>query len=64
MGETYDLIIVGGGSTGLTAAGFAIQLGAHVALVEKHRTGGDCTWAGCVPSKALLKAARVAHHSE
>jgi pyruvate/2-oxoglutarate dehydrogenase complex dihydrolipoamide dehydrogenase (E3) component len=57
----YDLIIVGGGSAGLTAAGFAVQMGASVALVEKHRTGGDCTWTGCVPSKTLLKVAKVAH---
>jgi pyruvate/2-oxoglutarate dehydrogenase complex dihydrolipoamide dehydrogenase (E3) component len=57
----YDLIIVGGGSAGLTAAGFACQLGARVALVEKDRTGGDCTWTGCVPSKTLLKVAKVAH---
>ena len=59
--ERYDLIIIGGGSGGLTAAGFAVQLGAHVTLVEKHRIGGDCTWTGCVPSKTLLKAAKVAH---
>jgi phytoene dehydrogenase-like protein len=57
----YDLVIVGGGSAGLTAAGFAVQLGARVALVEKQRTGGDCTWTGCVPSKTLLKVAKVAH---
>jgi pyruvate/2-oxoglutarate dehydrogenase complex dihydrolipoamide dehydrogenase (E3) component len=64
MGEsTYDLIIIGAGSGGLTAAAFAAQLGARVALVEKHRVGGDCTWTGCVPSKALLKAARVAHEA-
>ena len=61
MNEAYDLVIVGGGSAGLTAAGFAVQLGGRVALVEKHRLGGDCTWTGCVPSKTLLKAARVAH---
>jgi pyruvate/2-oxoglutarate dehydrogenase complex dihydrolipoamide dehydrogenase (E3) component len=61
MDETYDLIIIGGGSAGLTAASLAVQLGARVALVEKHRIGGDCTWTGCVPSKTLLKAARVAH---
>jgi pyruvate/2-oxoglutarate dehydrogenase complex dihydrolipoamide dehydrogenase (E3) component len=59
--ETYDLIIIGGGSAGLTAAGFAVQLGARVALVEKRRIGGDCTWTGCVPSKALLKVSKVAH---
>jgi pyruvate/2-oxoglutarate dehydrogenase complex dihydrolipoamide dehydrogenase (E3) component len=60
---TYDLIIIGAGSGGLTAAGFAAQLGAKVALVEKHRVGGDCTWTGCVPSKALLKAAKIAHET-
>ncbi len=57
----FDLVIIGAGSGGLTAAGFAAQLGAKVALVEKNRIGGDCTWTGCVPSKALLKAAKVAH---
>ena len=61
MSKPYDLVIIGGGSAGLTAAGFAVQLGARVALVEKHRLGGDCTWTGCVPSKTLLKAAKVAH---
>lgn len=59
--NSYDLVIIGAGSGGLTAAGFAAQLGAKVALVEKRRVGGDCTWTGCVPSKALLKAAKVAH---
>ena len=57
----FDLAIVGAGSGGLTAAGFAAQLGAKVALIEKNRIGGDCTWTGCVPSKALLKAAKIAH---
>ena len=57
----FDLVIIGAGSGGLTAAGFAAQLGAKVALVEKNKIGGDCTWTGCVPSKALLKAAKVAH---
>ena len=58
----YDLVIIGAGAGGLMAAGFAVQLWAKVALVEKDRIGGDCTWTGCVPSKALLKAAKVAHH--
>ena len=60
-GDDFDLVIVGAGSGGLIAAGFAAQLGARVALVEKNKVGGDCTWTGCVPSKALLKAAKVAH---
>ncbi len=65
MGEitdhSYDLVVIGAGSAGLTAAEFSAQLGQRVALVEKGRIGGDCTWSGCVPSKALLKAARLAH---
>ncbi len=59
----YDLLIIGGGSAGLTAAGFAVKFGASVAIVEKGRLGGDCTWTGCVPSKALLKAAKVAQQN-
>ncbi len=61
MSDSYDLVIVGSGSAGLTAARFAAQLGVRVALVEKNRVGGDCTWTGCVPSKALLKVAKVVH---
>jgi len=57
----FDLVVVGGGSAGLEAADFAAKLGARVALVEMNRIGGDCTWTGCVPSKTLLKAAKVAH---
>jgi pyruvate/2-oxoglutarate dehydrogenase complex dihydrolipoamide dehydrogenase (E3) component len=63
MSEAYDLVVIGGGSAGLMAAEFAARLGACVVLVEKHRIGGDCTWTGCVPSKALLKAAKVAHET-
>ena len=59
--KPYDLVVIGGGSAGLTAAGFAAQLGKKVALVEKSRIGGDCTWTGCVLSKTLLKSAKVAH---
>jgi pyruvate/2-oxoglutarate dehydrogenase complex dihydrolipoamide dehydrogenase (E3) component len=59
----FELVIIGAGSGGLTAAGFAAQLGAKVALVEKNRIGGDCTWTGCVPSKAILKAAKIAHET-
>ena len=61
MPETYDLIVIGGGSAGLTAARFGAQLGLRVALTEVERIGGDCTWTGCIPSKSLVKAAKVAH---
>jgi pyruvate/2-oxoglutarate dehydrogenase complex dihydrolipoamide dehydrogenase (E3) component len=59
---TYDLLVVGAGSAGLSAAGFGVEMGARTALVERKRIGGDCTWSGCVPSKTLLKAAKVVHH--
>jgi pyruvate/2-oxoglutarate dehydrogenase complex dihydrolipoamide dehydrogenase (E3) component len=59
--EKYDLAIIGAGSVGLIAADFAVTLGARVALLERDRIGGDCTWTGCVPSKSLLKVAKVAH---
>ena len=61
MHESYDLIVIGGGSAGLTAAKFGAQLGLRVALVEADRIGGDCTWTGCIPSKSLVKAAKIAH---
>jgi pyruvate/2-oxoglutarate dehydrogenase complex dihydrolipoamide dehydrogenase (E3) component len=61
MEKRYDLVVVGAGSAGLSAATMAVRLGARVALVERERVGGDCTWTGCVPSKALLHAAKVAH---
>ena len=58
----YDLTIIGGGSAGLTAAKvgrFFTQK--RIALLDKERLGGDCLHYGCVPSKALIKSARVAH---
>jgi pyruvate/2-oxoglutarate dehydrogenase complex dihydrolipoamide dehydrogenase (E3) component len=58
----YDLVVIGAGSAGAWAAPFAARLGARVALVETERIGGDCTNYGCVPSKALLRAACVAWH--
>ncbi|MDE0015981.1 MAG: mercuric reductase [Candidatus Poribacteria bacterium] len=61
--DTYDLTIIGGGSAGLVLAVAGAKLGKKTALVEKHRIGGDCLWTGCVPSKALLKAAKVANYT-
>jgi pyruvate/2-oxoglutarate dehydrogenase complex dihydrolipoamide dehydrogenase (E3) component len=57
-----DLVIVGMGSGGMPSAEFASTLGLKVAVVERGRVGGDCLWTGCVPSKALLSSAKVAHH--
>lgn len=56
----WDLLVVGAGSAGLVGARTAASLGASVLLVERDRTGGDCLWTGCVPSKALLAAAELA----
>ena len=62
MANEYDLIIVGMGSGGMVAAEFAATLDLKIAAVERDRMGGDCLWTGCVPSKALLASAKVAHH--
>lgn len=54
----YDLVVVGAGTGGLVSAAIAAAVGARVALVERSLMGGDCLNSGCVPSKALLRAAR------
>jgi pyruvate/2-oxoglutarate dehydrogenase complex dihydrolipoamide dehydrogenase (E3) component len=56
----FDVVVIGGGSGGLVVAAGAATLGAKVALIEKHKLGGDCLWYGCVPSKTLIKSARIA----
>lgn len=55
----YDLVVIGAGTAGLVTAAGAAGLGARVALVERHLMGGDCLNYGCVPSKAILRAARA-----
>ena len=55
----YNLVVIGGGTAGLVCAAGAAGLGAKVALVEKHLMGGDCLNVGCVPSKAIIRAARA-----
>jgi pyruvate/2-oxoglutarate dehydrogenase complex dihydrolipoamide dehydrogenase (E3) component len=62
MAEQHDLVLVGMGSGGLVAAEFATKIGVKPVVVERARVGGDCLWTGCVPSKALLAAGKVAHH--
>ena len=60
---TYDLVVIGGGTAGLVAALGAAAVGARTCLVEQARTGGDCLWTGCVPSKSLIAAADAARHA-
>jgi pyruvate/2-oxoglutarate dehydrogenase complex dihydrolipoamide dehydrogenase (E3) component len=56
----YNLVVIGAGTAGLITAAGAAGLGAKVALVERHLMGGDCLNVGCVPSKALIRASRLA----
>ncbi len=63
MEYDYDLIVIGGGAAGLTSSGLAATFAAKTLMVERERLGGDCTWHGCVPSKTLLHAAKLAHNA-
>jgi pyruvate/2-oxoglutarate dehydrogenase complex dihydrolipoamide dehydrogenase (E3) component/uncharacterized membrane protein YdjX (TVP38/TMEM64 family) len=58
----YNMVVIGGGSAGLVSAYIAAATKARVALVEKHRLGGDCLNTGCVPSKALIRSAKLLSH--
>jgi len=60
----FDVIVIGGGPAGVTAALRARELGASVALVERDRMGGTCTNDGCVPTRVLAKAARLRREAE
>ena len=65
MAYEYDVLVIGGGAGGLTASKTAHGFGKRVALLEKtDRLGGECTWTGCIPSKALIKTADVAYHAK
>jgi pyruvate/2-oxoglutarate dehydrogenase complex dihydrolipoamide dehydrogenase (E3) component len=59
--EEYDLVAIGGGTAGLVSAVGGRYIGARTAILEREALGGDCLWTGCVPSKALLASARLAH---
>lgn len=61
--ESFDqnLVVIGAGSGGLVSAYIAAAVKAEVTLIEKHKMGGDCLNTGCIPSKALIKQASIAH---
>jgi pyruvate/2-oxoglutarate dehydrogenase complex dihydrolipoamide dehydrogenase (E3) component len=62
MKYNYDLLVIGGGAAGLTAAGMGANFGAKTLMVEANELGGDCTWHGCIPSKTLLHLSKVARN--
>jgi pyruvate/2-oxoglutarate dehydrogenase complex dihydrolipoamide dehydrogenase (E3) component len=59
--QQFDLIVIGGGSAGLKSARTAARNGYRVAVAEEVELGGECHWAGCVPTKAMIRAAEVWH---
>ena len=61
MSERFDVIVIGGGTAGLVTASGCARLGRRVALIEREALGGDCLWTGCVPTKALIASAKLAH---
>jgi pyruvate/2-oxoglutarate dehydrogenase complex dihydrolipoamide dehydrogenase (E3) component/uncharacterized membrane protein YdjX (TVP38/TMEM64 family) len=63
--KTFDtnLVVIGGGSAGLVTALIAATVKAKVTLIERHKMGGDCLNTGCVPSKALIRSARIADYA-
>jgi pyruvate/2-oxoglutarate dehydrogenase complex dihydrolipoamide dehydrogenase (E3) component len=60
MADSFEIVVVGGGPAGVTAALRVRELGASVALVERGYLGGTCTNDGCVPTRVLARAARLA----
>ncbi|NGP46179.1 FAD-dependent oxidoreductase [Bacillaceae bacterium SIJ1] len=56
--NTYDVAIIGAGAGGLNAAFEAVQLHKKVVLIDQFKPGGECTWSGCIPSKALIQIAK------
>ena len=64
MADTFDLVVLGGGTGGYSCALRAAGLGMKVGLVEKAKVGGTCLHWGCIPTKAFLQAAEVAEHAQ
>ncbi|MHB1132295.1 MAG: dihydrolipoyl dehydrogenase family protein [Chloroflexota bacterium] len=61
MEKDYDVVVIGGGTAGLTAAKRLAGYGRRVALVERSRLGGECLWTGCIPAKAMITSANTYH---
>jgi pyruvate/2-oxoglutarate dehydrogenase complex dihydrolipoamide dehydrogenase (E3) component len=63
MSETFDVVVIGGGTAGMVTASGCARLGRKVALIEREALGGDCLWTGCVPTKALIATAKLIDHA-
>ena len=61
MQHDFDVAVIGGGTAGLVSSSVAAALKARAVLIEADKIGGECLWRGCVPSKTLVKSARVFH---
>src|SRR5438477_8956465 len=61
QGSQFDVVVIGGGTAGLVTASGCARLGRRVAMIEREKLGGDCLWTGCVPTKALVATAKLAH---
>lgn len=59
--KKYDIVVIGSGSGGLSSAYTALGFGKSVLVIDKNLPGGECTWSGCVPSKALINVAKDIH---
>ncbi|HSI67246.1 MAG TPA: FAD-dependent oxidoreductase [Planococcus sp. (in: firmicutes)] len=63
MVKKYDIAIIGAGAAGLTAAFTGAGFSKSVVIIDKNLPGGECTWSGCIPSKALINIAKEVHHA-
>ena len=57
----YDMVCIGGGAAGMVTAGGTVYMGGKALMIERNFMGGDCLVTGCVPSKAFIKSASIAH---
>ncbi len=60
--DAFDVVVIGAGTAGMTAARLTTEAGNRVAMIEAERVGGECLYTGCVPSKAYIETAKIYHH--